>query len=189
MHLFSLIHLGTCTKIQLLFSFTGLYGHSAVYYAGKRMILVFGGYRFRIDSVSPSDALYSLDMDSDTWHLLQALPSNEVGLVSCKKKNSNRCYWTQLLCPVQWMEFSVWCQPDPDGSKSATQTIQTYHLKQQKSNNSTKKKKHIVSLSTMVYLSSRNLLSWIKTHPMGITSWLSHIDQRGLIKNGGKVYF
>ena len=50
------------------------------------MILVFGGYRFRIDSVSPSDALYSLDMDSDTWHLLQALPSNEVGLVSCKKK-------------------------------------------------------------------------------------------------------
>ncbi|XP_074634355.1 multiple epidermal growth factor-like domains protein 8 isoform X4 [Acropora palmata] len=55
----------------------GLYGHSAVYYAGKRMILVFGGYRFRIDSVSPSDALYSLDMDSNTWHLLQALPSNE----------------------------------------------------------------------------------------------------------------
>ena len=97
MHLFSLIHLGTCTKIQLLFSFTGLYGHSAVYYAGKRIILVFGGYRFRIDSVSPSDALYSLDMDSNTWHLLQALPSNEVGLVSCKK-NSNRCYRTQLLC-------------------------------------------------------------------------------------------
>ena len=86
MHLFSLIHLGTCTKIQLLFSFTGLYGHSAVYYAGKRMILVFGGYRFRIDSVSASDALYSLDIDSNTWHLLQALPSNEVGLVSCKKK-------------------------------------------------------------------------------------------------------
>ena len=86
MHLFSLIHLGTCTKIQLLFSFTGLYGHSAVYYAGKRIILVFGGYRFRIDSVSASDALYSLDIDSNTWHLLQALPSNEVGLVSCKKK-------------------------------------------------------------------------------------------------------
>ena len=57
-----------------------------MYYEGKGMILVFGGYRFRIDSVSPSDALYSLDMDSNTWHLLQALPSNEVGLVSWGKK-------------------------------------------------------------------------------------------------------
>lgn len=85
-----------------LFSFTGLYGHTAVYYAGKRMILVFGGYRFRIDSVSPSDALYSLDMDSNTWHLLQALPSNEVGLVSWKKNTGSNFLLDSVVmsCPL-----------------------------------------------------------------------------------------
>lgn len=55
----------------------GIYGHTAVYYGAKQVILVFGGYRFRIDAVKPSDALYSLDVVSNKWNLLQALPSNE----------------------------------------------------------------------------------------------------------------
>ena len=41
-------------------------------------MLVFGGYRFRIDSVMPSDALYSLDLNSRKWSILQPLPLNEV---------------------------------------------------------------------------------------------------------------
>ena len=72
---------------QLLVSFlAGIYGHTAVYYGAKQVILVFGGYRFRIDAVKPSDALYSLDVVSNKWNLLQALPSNEVGFadVCCK---------------------------------------------------------------------------------------------------------
>ena len=57
---------------------TGLYGHTTVYYATKSVMLVFGGYRFRIDSVMPSDALYSLDLNSRKWSILQPLPRNEV---------------------------------------------------------------------------------------------------------------
>ena len=49
-----------------------------MYYATKSVILVFGGYRFRIDSVMPSDALYSLDLNSRKWSILQPLPRNEV---------------------------------------------------------------------------------------------------------------
>lgn len=66
-------------KSICLFSFhAGLYGHTAVYYATKQIILVFGGYRFRIDNVRPSDVLYSLDLVSNKWNILQALPFNEV---------------------------------------------------------------------------------------------------------------
>ena len=49
-----------------------------MYYATTSVMLVFGGYRFRIDSVMPSDALYSLDLNSRKWSILQPLPLNEV---------------------------------------------------------------------------------------------------------------
>ncbi|KAJ7326013.1 Multiple epidermal growth factor-like domains protein 8 [Desmophyllum pertusum] len=55
----------------------GLYGHTAVYYSTKDIILVFGGYRFRIHSVGASDELYSFDLTTNKWSILQALPSNE----------------------------------------------------------------------------------------------------------------
>ena len=53
-----------------------------MYYATKSVMLVFGGYRFRIESVMPSDALYSLDLNSRKWSILQPLPSNEVSFLN-----------------------------------------------------------------------------------------------------------
>ncbi|XP_066023971.1 multiple epidermal growth factor-like domains protein 8 [Pocillopora verrucosa] len=57
----------------------GVYGHSAVHYStsSKSIILVFGGYRFRIHSVAASDELYSFDLTSKKWSILQPMPSNE----------------------------------------------------------------------------------------------------------------
>ena len=52
-----------------------------MYYATKSVMLVFGGYRFRIDSVMPSDALYSLDLNSRKWSILQPLALNEVSFL------------------------------------------------------------------------------------------------------------
>lgn len=60
------------------FCITGIYGHTAVYYPAKRIVLVFGGYRFRVHTVSASNELYSLDLATGKWNILQALPSNEV---------------------------------------------------------------------------------------------------------------
>lgn len=57
---------------------TGIYGHTAVYYSAKGIMLVFGGYRFRVHIVSASGELYSLDLATRKWSILQALPSNEV---------------------------------------------------------------------------------------------------------------
>ncbi|XP_078380393.1 multiple epidermal growth factor-like domains protein 8 isoform X1 [Oculina patagonica] len=55
----------------------GIYGHTAVNYATKGIILVFGGYRFRIHTMSASDELYSLELATSKWSVLQALPHNE----------------------------------------------------------------------------------------------------------------
>ncbi|XP_022797777.1 multiple epidermal growth factor-like domains protein 8 [Stylophora pistillata] len=57
----------------------GVYGHSALLYttSSKSFILVFGGYRFRVHSVDASDELYSFDLTSKKWSILQPLPSNE----------------------------------------------------------------------------------------------------------------
>ena len=60
------------------FCITGIYGHTAVYYPAKGIVLVFGGYRFRVHTVSASNELYSLDLATGKWNILQALPSNEV---------------------------------------------------------------------------------------------------------------
>lgn len=72
---------GKLQWFSLLFLYdTGIYGHSAVYYSTKGIILVFGGYRFRIHTVSASDELYSLDLATNKWSILEALPHNEVSL-------------------------------------------------------------------------------------------------------------
>ena len=52
--------------------------------SSKSIILVFGGYRFRIHSVAASDELYSFDLTSKKWSILQPMPSNEVRLVKSK---------------------------------------------------------------------------------------------------------
>ena len=79
----------------------GVYGHSAVHYStsSKTIILVFGGYRFRIHSVAASDELYSFDLTSKKWSILQPMPSNEVRLVKskllcllCEKKILDKSY-------------------------------------------------------------------------------------------------
>ena len=64
----------------LFFYDSGIYGHTAVYYSAKGSILVFGGYRFRIHTVSASDELYSLDLATNNWSILQAVPHNEVSI-------------------------------------------------------------------------------------------------------------
>ena len=83
-------------KSICFFSFhAGLYGHTAVYYATKQIILVFGGYRFRIDNVRPSDVLYSLDLVSNKWNILQGVPFNEVScfayLASILSQEGEKC--------------------------------------------------------------------------------------------------
>ena len=79
----------------------GVYGHSTVHYStsSKTIILVFGGYRFRIHSVAASDELYSFDLTSKKWSILQPMPSNEVRLVKskllcllCEKKILDKSY-------------------------------------------------------------------------------------------------
>ena len=64
--------------LSLWLFITGIYGHTAVYYPAKDVILVFGGYRFRVHRVRASGELYSLDHATGEWSILQALPSNEV---------------------------------------------------------------------------------------------------------------
>lgn len=53
-----------------MFSFPGLYGHSAVYHEATDAIYVFGGHRFHVEMVSASPELYSLYYPNLTWSLL-----------------------------------------------------------------------------------------------------------------------
>lgn len=81
---------------------TGIYGHTAVYYPAKGIILVFGGYRFRIHAVSASDELYSLDHATSEWSILQALPSNQVSLAKSRTKLPGR----EITCLPRHAVFS-----------------------------------------------------------------------------------
>ncbi len=69
----------------LLLSFSGLYGHSAVYHEQTDAVYVFGGYRFHVEAVEPSGELYSLYYPNLTWSLLVPSQGNKV-IISNKQK-------------------------------------------------------------------------------------------------------
>lgn len=62
---------GVATDVRAVVFVVGLYGHSAVYDAETREVLVFGGYVFTRPSLTPSSSLYALNLDSLQWRLLQ----------------------------------------------------------------------------------------------------------------------
>ena len=92
-----------------------------MYYATKSVMLVFGGYRFRIDSVMPSDALYSLDLNSRKWSILQPLPFNEVSFrYALTPRDIKICFvvltfqpgslfpiWPKRVCAAENMFFRI----------------------------------------------------------------------------------
>lgn len=72
---------------MFLLSFSGLYGHSAVYHEQTDAVYVFGGYRFHVEAVEPSGELYSLYYPNLTWSLLVPSQGNKV-TISNKQKVS-----------------------------------------------------------------------------------------------------
>jgi hypothetical protein len=49
-----------------------------VHHASSNTIFVFGGYEFQVDKFVPSNNLYGLDLDTNTWSLLTAQQLNTV---------------------------------------------------------------------------------------------------------------
>lgn len=72
--------------LLLSYTFSGLYGHSAVYHEQTDAVYVFGGYRFHVEAVEPSGELYSLYYPNLTWSLLVPSQGNKVTVKTKKQK-------------------------------------------------------------------------------------------------------
>lgn len=75
-------------SILLSFTFSGLYGHSAVYHEQTDAVYVFGGYRFHVEAVEPSGELYSLYYPNLTWSLLVPSQGNKVTVIKPPQKTN-----------------------------------------------------------------------------------------------------
>ena len=86
-------------------SFTGIYGHSAVYDKPTNNILVFGGVIFSNEKVHESMDLYAFDLSKLTWNLLQ---HNTAAMVSnLLEFDSFHLYTSGLLTkPRKWGDLT-----------------------------------------------------------------------------------
>ena len=67
----------------------GLYGHSAVYNEASKTIYVYGGHVYRQERLFVSDSLFTFDIITKSWNILQPEKNSVVSTQIFKEKKSD----------------------------------------------------------------------------------------------------